>query len=92
MKEKTTIKFGHLITMRGEEMHGGELLIEKGKIKSLGPVSGEPSIDLSDCLVLPGFVNAHCHLALSVAHGKVSKTDNFPNWAYSFIAQNNTIG
>ena len=91
MQEKTVIKFGHLLTMHGEEIHGGELLVEKGEIKSIGPVSREPSIDLSDCMVLPGFVNAHCHLALSAAHSKTHKTNNFSDWAYSFIEQNKAI-
>jgi len=91
MQEKIKIKFGHLLTMRGDEIHGGELVVEKGNIESIGQDSGKPCIDLSDCLVLPGFVNAHCHLALSAAHGKAPKTDNFPEWAFSFIAQNNAI-
>ncbi|MFQ5673058.1 MAG: amidohydrolase family protein [Nitrospinales bacterium] len=85
MADTIKIKFGYLLTMQGEEIRGGELVVETGIIRSLGRVSGEPSIDLSDCLVLPGFVNAHCHLALSPLRG--GKPENFVDWALALVEQ-----
>ncbi|MFQ5717431.1 MAG: amidohydrolase family protein, partial [Nitrospinales bacterium] len=89
------IRFGHLLPMRGEEVEDGELIVERGKVKSIGPRSPETfdglTIDLSDCLVLPGFVNAHCHLALSALRGRVPKTDKFADWVLSLIEQDQAV-
>lgn len=96
MQNSRTIKirFGYLLTMQGDEMREGQLVIEQGKIKSITATSGEPgsSIDLSDCLVLPGFINAHCHLALSALYAKVPKTRKFTDWILSLIEQDKVIG
>lgn len=89
------IKFGRLVSMTGEDLHRGELIVENGIIKEFtaGPV--EPFegqvVDLSDHLILPGFVNAHCHLALSALHQKVPALDRFQDWALSLIPQNRQL-
>jgi len=85
MTDSVKIKFGYLLTLWGEEIRGGELTVETGVIRSLSPVSGEPSIDLSDCLLLPGFVNAHCHLALPALRG--GKPGKFADWVLALIEQ-----
>lgn len=89
------IRFGALLTMRGEALRGGELVIENGRIESVRPALSESPensvIDLSDCLVMPGFVNAHCHLALSILYNRVPKAEHFPDWAFSLVTQNMKI-
>ena len=63
-----TIRFRALLTMTNSEpIENGQLVVENERIRDIfydtsKPIEGE-LIDLSDCLVLPGFVNAHCHLA-----------------------------
>ncbi|BEP27916.1 amidohydrolase [Helicovermis profundi] len=62
------IKNGKIITMEGEILEKASLLIEDGKIKEIGlNISEEDAkevIDASGKLVLPGFVEAHCHLGM----------------------------
>jgi cytosine/adenosine deaminase-related metal-dependent hydrolase len=70
-----TIRFRALLPMTNSKpLENGQLIIDKGRIQKISsdfsdPIEGE-LIDLSDHLILPGFVNAHCHLSLSVLKGQ----------------------
>lgn len=68
-KNKLLIKNGKIITMAGREFLGN-ILIEGTKITSLietivedVPADAEV-IDATGCLVLPGFIDAHCHVGI----------------------------
>ena len=75
MTPPTKILFRALMTMTGDTYENGTLSIQAGRIKDISSnfqsVPGPEVLDLSDCLILPGFVNAHCHLALSCLRGKL---------------------
>ena len=61
------IKTGHVKTMSGPDIIGGDVLIENGKIKAVGKnlsAEGATVIDAAGRLVTPGFVEAHCHIGL----------------------------
>lgn len=50
----------------------GAIAVRDGRIAEVGPaneVAGEAVHDLGDCILLPGFVNAHTHLELSCYRG-----------------------
>jgi len=65
------IKGGKVYTMEGEILDRGFVLIEKGRISKVG--RGEPPgryldtaqvIDAEGMYIMPGFVDAHCHIGL----------------------------
>jgi len=62
------IKNGHIKTMAGPDIENGCVLIENGKIVSVGAHLDAPSdaevIDAQGRIVAPGFVEAHCHVGL----------------------------
>lgn len=95
-KMKTTrIKFRHLVTPTGDGASAGELIVEDGIIREvltrpLESFEGE-TLDLSDCLVLPGFVNLHCHLSLSALKNRVPKTESMVDWIKSVLALNASL-
>ena len=87
-----TIRFRALLPMTGSSpIENGQLIVEKGYIREIAsndlPVEGE-LVDLSDCLILPGFVNAHCHLSLSILKGCIPRRDSFIDWAQALIKKN----
>ena len=58
----------NILPMEGEEIEKGYIQIEQGKIKALGPMDTCPKdadiYDAEGAVVLPGFVDAHCHLGI----------------------------
>ena len=89
------IKFRHLIAQRGEEYNDGSIIVENGMVKEilsnqLDTFSGE-TLDLSDCLVLPGFVNVHSHLSLSALKGKVQNRGSMTDWISSVVEQDTNL-
>ena len=73
-----TIRFRALLPMTNSKpLENGQLIVERGRIREIfsdtnRPIEGE-LIDLSDCLILPGFVNAHCHLSLSALRWQIPR-------------------
>ncbi|SVD24266.1 uncharacterized protein METZ01_LOCUS377120, partial [marine metagenome] len=91
-----TLRFRVLLpTANSRPIENGQLIVEQGRIKEIFsdtsfPVKGE-LIDLSDCLICPGFVNAHCHLSLSVLKDRISYRDQFADWVRSMIEENKIV-
>ncbi len=89
------IKFRHLIAPTGQGNSNGEMIVENGQIREvlsspLESFEGE-TLDLSDCLVLPGFINLHCHLSLSALKNRVPKTESMVDWIKSVLALNASL-
>jgi cytosine/adenosine deaminase-related metal-dependent hydrolase len=86
------IKFRVLLTQCGEPIENGELIIEGGEIVTISsyPSGGEAeeTLDLSDHLLMPGFVNAHSHLGLTALEKKLSPAKNFASWIGDLIPFN----
>lgn len=57
-----------IITMTGTDFDHGTVLIEQGKIKEVGSdvviPGGAEIIDASGKIVMPGFIDAHCHVGI----------------------------
>ena len=91
-----TIRFRALLTMTNSEpVENGQLVVENGSIRDIlydtsKPIEGE-LIDLSDCLVLPGFVNAHCHLSLSILKRRIIRRKSFTDWVNSMTEENKVV-
>ena len=63
------IKNGKVLTMAGASFEKGCVLIENGKIKAIGETLEVPSgcevIDATGCWVMPGIIEAHCHMGIT---------------------------
>lgn len=63
---------GRILTMAGREIPEGILRIEKGKITQVGargevelrPEEGEQVIIAKNALIMPGIIEAHCHMGI----------------------------
>ncbi len=61
---------GRVVIRPGQEIENGFVLIKDGVIAQTGEmprlpdVTGLTQIDAGGCLVLPGFVDAHCHIGM----------------------------
>lgn len=64
------IKNGRVLTMAGKTFENGQVLIENGKIKSVGEYLSIPNakaevIDARGGWILPGLIEAHCHIGIT---------------------------
>jgi imidazolonepropionase-like amidohydrolase len=63
------IQNGKLLTMAGRSYEKGSILIKNGKIQAIGEISCPSSdiqiIDATNCWVMPGIIEAHCHIGIS---------------------------
>lgn len=62
------IKNGKVYTMEGQVFESANILVENGKIVGIGPELVAPEgvevFDATGKIVMPGFIDAHCHLGL----------------------------
>ena len=88
----TRVLFKKLVSMSGDDFENGELIIDQGRIADVRSGIRDSfdglTHDRSDCLILPGFVNAHCHLSLSGLQGKVARQERFVDWIESVVMEN----
>lgn len=92
MKDDIFIKSGLILTMEEEEpsIEDGGLLVKSGLIDSIGKsenfseISNAEIIDASGCIVMPGLVNCHTHLPMSLFRGLA---DDLPleQWLNEYI-------
>ena len=79
-----------VIPLDSEAIIDGAVAIDGPLIVGCGPYreilsrfGSADEIDLTDCLLLPGLVNAHTHLELSYLKGEVPYRNNFIQWVDS---------
>ncbi len=85
------IPFRALLPMTGELRENGCLIVEGGKVREIlsgPPPGGLPTFGDGQALVLPGFVNAHSHLALSALRGRLRRRERFTDWVRDLLKQN----
>ena len=73
-----------LFTVDGPPLKQGWLRVENGRIAMLGAgetlPSTEPVQRFEGCALLPGLINAHCHLELTDLENKLQRGKSFPDW------------
>ncbi|MFB6196848.1 MAG: amidohydrolase [Halobacteriaceae archaeon] len=61
---------GGTLLLPDGEVKRADIFIEDNRISDVGDVSeGDESLDASDCLVIPGLINAHTHAAMTLLRG-----------------------
>lgn len=67
-------------------MEDGAVCVAQGRVRGVGrwrdlsAVAGAKVADLGDVVVMPGLVNAHCHLDYSDLAGQIVPTKSFTDW------------
>ena len=67
-------------------IENGAIIISENKIRGVGSwadlksEAGEKTLDLGEVILLPGFVNAHCHLDYTDMAGELPPPKTFTDW------------
>jgi len=81
-----------IVPIESPALRSGFLIVEAGRIVHLGYEIPEkyapfPRVRLERCAILPGLINAHCHLEFSDLAAPIPFIGSFPDWLTGVIAQ-----
>ena len=76
-----------VVTMDGAPVKNGAVAVSGDRIVDVGKFpevsarySGQKIIDLGEQVLLPGLINAHCHLDYTCLRGKIPRQKSFTDW------------
>ncbi len=76
-----------VVTMDGPPIKNGAVAISGNRIVNVGTFpeikarhSGEEILDLGEQMLLPGLINAHCHLDYTCLRGRIPLPKSFADW------------
>ena len=77
----TTYHARWVLPITDPPIENGSVSVEAGRISYVGSRrdAGDQSVDLGDAILMPGLVNAHCHLELTAMRGFLEDLD-FRRW------------
>ena len=82
-----------VVTMDGPAIDNGAVVVSENRIVDVGKVdeiktrnAGE-AIDLGEQALLPGLINAHCHLDYTCLRGKIPPPKTFADWIRAINAE-----
>lgn len=92
MSGQTLLRAGWVVPVAGGSLRDGAVAVADGRITWVGSwrsptrPPGEV-VDLGAGVLLPGLVNAHCHVELSYLAGTVPLTGGFSAWVAELVAR-----
>lgn len=86
-----------VVTMDGSPVNNGAVVVTEDRIVDVGQFdqirarnSGE-IFDLGERAILPGLINAHCHLDYTCLRGKIPPQRSFTDWIRAINAQKSEL-
>jgi aminodeoxyfutalosine deaminase len=83
-----------VVTMDGPPIENGAVVVSGERIVDVGKFSdvqkkhsGEEVLDLGEQALLPGLINAHCHLDYTCLRGKIPRQKSFTDWIRAINAE-----
>ena len=88
------IRAGTVVTMDTPPIENGAVAVSGSRITNVGKFSeisatnsGEQIVDLGEQALLPGLINAHCHLDYTCLRGKIPPPKSFTEWIRAINAE-----
>ena len=82
-----------VVTMDGPPIENGAVAISEDRIIDVGTFADVEKhsrgdvLDLGEYALLPGLINAHCHLDYTCLRGKIPRPDSFTKWISAINAE-----
>jgi aminodeoxyfutalosine deaminase len=87
-----------VVTMDGPPIENGAVAVDGGKIVAVGrwedlraDLGSAELVDLGECVLLPGLINAHCHLDYTLMRGSIPRQTSFTAWIAEINARKATL-
>jgi cytosine/adenosine deaminase-related metal-dependent hydrolase len=88
-----------VVTMSGPPIENGAVVVIGPKICDVGPCAvmraehmGHEVVDLGEQVLMPGLINAHCHLDYTAFKGLIRSGQSFTKWVGHINALKRTFG
>lgn len=81
-----------VLPMSSPPIENGVVQVAGNRIQTVGrwgqisASPGEEVIDLGESVLLPGLINAHCHLDYTDMAGQIARQKTFPDWIKAILA------
>jgi aminodeoxyfutalosine deaminase len=80
-----TYRARNIVTMDGRPIDNGAVAVKGDRIAAVGRFAevrteGGPVTDLGEAVILPGLINAHCHLDFTSLRGVIVQQRSFADW------------
>ena len=83
-----------VVPMDGPPIENGAVRVAGDRIAAIGSwddlraaEAGETIVDLGECALLPGLINAHCHLDYTMLRGSIPRQASFAAWIAAINAR-----
>ena len=76
----TTLRARTVYPVSEPPIDDGMVSISRGKITGCGKWDGREATDLGEVILMPGLINAHCHLDYTVMRGAIFTNASFSQW------------
>jgi cytosine/adenosine deaminase-related metal-dependent hydrolase len=86
-----------VVTMDGAPIDNGAVAVSGNRIADVGRFddikthNAGTTVDLGERVLLPGLINAHCHLDYACLRGKISPQKSFTNWIQAINAEKSEL-
>jgi len=87
-----------IVTMDGAPIKNGAVAVSGDRIVNVGKFpevsarySGQQIVDLGEQVLMPGLVNAHCHLDYTSLRGKIPRQKSFTDWIRAINAEKSKL-
>jgi aminodeoxyfutalosine deaminase len=87
-----------VVPMAGDPIDNGAVVVKGNEIADVGPFNEirrhlrAELLDLGESVLLPGLINAHCHLDYTVLRGKIPPHESFADWIRAINAEKAQLG
>src|SRR5207244_8335777 len=93
---KMIVRARMVVTMDGAPIPNGAVRVTRNRIVEVGKFSAfapdkDEIIDLGECVLLPGLINAHCHLDYTCLRGKIPREKSFTDWIRAINVQKSKL-
>ena len=69
----------------------GDRIVDVGKFDQIKTRNSGSVIDLGERALLPGLINAHCHLDYTCLRGKIPRQKSFTDWIHAINAEKSKL-
>jgi aminodeoxyfutalosine deaminase len=96
-KRGMIVRARDIVTMDGAPIRNGAVaicenrIVDVGKFNEIKTRNSGTMVDLGEQALLPGLINAHCHLDYTCLRGKIPRQKSFTDWILAINAEKSKL-